>query len=102
FGEWEGLTLEEVRSGHSALLDRIFVDGEDLRRGVTGESWAELTTRFRAAIDSINPESGKLTAVVTHGAAIRSYLADLAGTGWAAAGNCETPANSSVSHLILG
>ena len=102
FGEWEGLTLEEVRSAHSALLDRIFVDGEDLRRGVTGESWAEMTTRVRAAIDSINPARGQLTAVVTHGAAIRSYLADLAGLGWGAAGNCETPANSSVSHLVLG
>ena len=102
FGEWEGLTVDEVRSSHSALFDRIFVDGQDLPRGVTGESWAQLTARFRAAIDSINPGRGLLTAVVTHGAAIRSYLADLAGTGWAAAGSWETPANSSVTHLVLG
>ena len=102
FGEWEGLTVEEVRASHSALFDRIFVDGQDLPRGVTGESWAQLTTRFRAAIESINPERGLLTAVVTHGAAIRSYLADLAGTGWSSAGSWETPANSSVTHLVLG
>jgi broad specificity phosphatase PhoE len=102
FGEWEGLTVEEVRSSHSALFDRIFVDGQDLPRGVTGESWAQLTARFRTAIESINPGQGLLTAVVTHGAAIRSYLSDLAGTGWAAAGSWETPANSSVTHLILG
>ena len=102
FGEWEGLTVEEVRSSHSALFDRIFVDGQDLPRGVTGESWAQLTARFRAAINSINPGRGLLTAVVTHGAAIRSYLADLAGTGWSAAGSWETPANSSVTHLVLG
>ena len=102
FGEWEGLTVEEVRLSHSALFDRIFVDGQDLPRGVTGESWAQLTSRFRTAIDSIDPARGKLTVVVTHGAAIRSYLADLAGTGWSAAGNWETPANSSVTHLILG
>jgi broad specificity phosphatase PhoE len=102
FGEWEGLTVEEVRSSHSALFDRIFVDGQDLPRGVTGESWAQLTARFRAAIDSINPGRGLLTAVVTHGAAIRSYLADLAGSGWSAAGSWETPANSSVTHLVLG
>jgi broad specificity phosphatase PhoE len=102
FGEWEGLTVEEVRANHSALFDRIFVDGQDLPRGVTGESWAQLTTRFRAAIESINPERGLLTAVVTHGAAIRSYLADLAGTGWSSAGSWETPANSSVTHMVLG
>jgi broad specificity phosphatase PhoE len=102
FGEWEGLTVEEVRSSHSALFDRIFVDGQDLPRGATGESWAQLTARFRAAIDSINPGRGLLTAVVTHGAAIRSYLADLAGAGWSAAGSWETPANSSVTHLVLG
>ena len=102
FGRWEGLTVEEVRSNDSALFDRIFIDGQDLPRGVTGESWAQLTSRFRAAIDSINPQRGLLTAVVTHGAAIRSYLADLAGSGWSAAGSWETPANSSVTHLVLG
>ena len=102
FGEWEGLTVEEVRSSHSDLFDRIFLEGQDLPRGVTGESWSQLTARFRSAIDSINPGRGQLTAVVTHGAAIRSYLADLAGSGWAAAGSWETPANSSVTHLVLG
>ena len=101
FGEWEGLTVEEVRSSHADLFDRIFVDGHDLRRGVTGESWEELTSRFRAAMESIDPRPGHLTAIVTHGAAIRSYLADLAGTGWSAAGHCETPANSSVTHVVL-
>ncbi len=102
FGEWEGLTIEEVRASHSVLYDHIFVDGNDLPRGVTGESWAQLTTRFRAAIDSIDLRRGQLTAAVTHGAAIRSYLADLAGAGWSAAGAWETPANSSVTHLVLG
>ena len=102
FGEWEGLTVEEVRTHDSALFDRIFIDGEDLPRGVTGESWAQLTSRVRAAIDSINPGQGLLTAVVTHGAAIRSYLAGLAGVGWSGTAGLETPANSSVSHVLLG
>ena len=102
FGEWEGLTVDEVRSGHSDLFHRIFVDGQDLRRGSTGESWAELASRVRAAMDSIDPRGGTLTAIVTHGAAIRSYLADLGGAGWSGAARLETPANSSVSHLILG
>ena len=102
FGEWEGLTVEEVRTGHRDLFDRIFVDGQDLPRGVTGESWEQLTSRVRAAVDSIRPRPGQLTAVVTHGAAIRAYLADLAGAGWSAAGGLETPLNSSVTHLVLG
>jgi glucosyl-3-phosphoglycerate phosphatase len=102
FGEWEGLTVEEVRAHDSELFDRIFVDGQDLPRGISGESWAQLTSRVRAAIDSINPRQGQLTAVVTHGAAIRSYLADLAGRGWSGTAGLDTPANSSVSHVILG
>ena len=102
FGEWEGLTVEEVRSRYSALFDQIYREGQDLPRGSTGESWEQLTSRFQAAIDSINPARGQLTAVVTHGAAIRSYLADLSGTGWAAAGGWETPANCSVTHLVFG
>ncbi|MGH8927740.1 MAG: histidine phosphatase family protein [Acidimicrobiia bacterium] len=102
FGPWEGLTTDEVRAGFAQLFDDIFLRGQDLPRGVSGESWSQLTERIRTTIASISPEPGKLTAAVTHGAAIRSYLADLSGGGWATAGSLETPANASVTHLVMG
>jgi broad specificity phosphatase PhoE len=101
FGTWEGLTMEEVRATDSVLYGQIFKERRDLPRGSTGESWAQMAHRIRGAIESIDPAGGQLTAVVTHGAAIRAYLANLAGRGWSAAGDWDTPANTSVTHLVL-
>ena len=103
FGEWEGLTVEEVRSQALGVVRSHLC-------GRPGPSDGVSTGRILGAAHVPGPggdrfdqsRAGLLTAVVTHGAAIRSYLADLAGTGWAAAGRLETPANSSVTHLVLG
>lgn len=101
FGKWEGLTFTEINRDWPDLFKRIFVHGEDLARGETGETWAGLANRVRGAIDRVSPAVGQVTAVVTHGAAIRGLLSSLVGGGWPQAQNWETPANTSVSHLIL-
>jgi probable phosphoglycerate mutase len=101
FGKWEGLTFDEIRRDWPELLERIFRDRLDLPRGETGETWAQLGRRVREAMFAIAPQPGELTAVVTHGAAIRAYLADLVDGGWSEAAALETPANSSVTHLIM-
>ncbi|MDP3984872.1 MAG: histidine phosphatase family protein, partial [Acidimicrobiia bacterium] len=82
FGQWEGLTMAEIRLGWPELFERIFVHGEDLARGETGETWSQLAARVRRAFDAVGARAGSVTGVVTHGAAIRSYLASLAGGGW--------------------
>jgi broad specificity phosphatase PhoE len=101
FGKWEGLTFSEINGEWPELFERIFVHREDLARGETGETWEGLATRVRAAIDRVAPATGEVTAVVTHGAAIRGLLSSLVGGGWHQAQNWETPANTSVTHLIL-
>ena len=101
FGTWEGMTVEEVQAADSHLYSQIFHERQDLPRGSTGESWGQMAQRIRGAIESIAPVRGQLTAVVTHGAAIRAYLADLAARGWSAAGDWDTPTNTSVTHLVL-
>lgn len=100
FGMWEGLTLTEIRQGWPELFERIFRDREDLARGETGETWAELAARVRAVIDDLAPEPGQVTGVVSHGAAIRAFLSSLVGGGWERAHTWETPANTAVTHLI--
>ena len=101
FGKWEGLTTEEIRAT-GGLFDQIFVDGSDHPRGETGETWALLERRMRKALKEIEPAAGKITGVVTHGAAIRAVITSLADGGWQGAVNLLTPANTSVTHLVMG
>jgi broad specificity phosphatase PhoE len=101
FGKWEGLTTEEIRAT-GGLFDQIFVDGSDHPRGETGETWALLERRMRKALEEIEPARGKITGVVTHGAAIRAVITSLTGGGWWGASNLLTPANTSVTHLVMG
>jgi broad specificity phosphatase PhoE len=57
---------------------------------------------MRKALEEIEPARGKITGVVTHGAAIRAVITSLTGGGWWGASNLLTPANTSVTHLVLG
>lgn len=101
FGRWEGLTVDEIRRDWSILFDRIFLDRTDLPRGETGETWAQLAERVGRALSTINPRRSEITAVVTHGAAMRAYLSALSGGGWSQAATLDTPANASVTHVIV-
>lgn len=100
FGQWEGLTTEEIRAT-GELFDQVFVDGSDHPRGGTGETWALLERRMRKALKEIDPAGGKITGVVTHGAAIRAVITSLTDGGWRAAADVFTPANTSVTHLVM-
>lgn len=100
FGNWEGMTTEEIRAT-GPLFDQIFVDGSDHPRGDTGETWGLLEHRMRKALEEIHPAPGKVTGIVTHGAAIRAVLTSLAGRGWTGANGLFTPPNTSVTHLVM-
>ncbi|HEX9762325.1 MAG TPA: histidine phosphatase family protein, partial [Acidimicrobiia bacterium] len=73
----------------------------DLRRGGTGESWGELTSRVANTLGDLQPASGEPTLVVAHGGAIRSYISSLTDTRDSHSESLHTPANTSVSHVAL-
>ncbi len=100
-GEWEGLTTPEIEARWPDVLEEIYGKGVDLKRGTTGESWAELTARFTSAIDTIEPASGEPTVVVAHGGAIRAYISSLTATTDTYAESLYTPRNTSISHVAL-
>lgn len=100
-GRWEGLTTSDIAERWPGELEIIFRDGVDLRRGVTGESWGELTARFVNAIESFEMSDGEPTVVVAHGGAIRAYISSLTKTHDTHAESLFTPANTSVSHVAL-
>lgn len=74
-GKWEGLTLQEVQDQFGDLFRRTFEDGEDLKRGETGENVAELSQRVRTTVDSVMAkQNGDHVTFVSHGSAIRSFV----------------------------
>ncbi|HEU4332072.1 MAG TPA: histidine phosphatase family protein [Lapillicoccus sp.] len=79
-GEWQGLTSAAVRTRDPELLARMG-RGEDVRRGRTGETVAELASRVRAALNDViaSLEPGRVAVVVCHGVAARAGVASLVG-----------------------
>ncbi|MDX1469064.1 MAG: histidine phosphatase family protein [Acidimicrobiia bacterium] len=100
-GEWEGLTTEQIIEGWPAVMERIYKHGVDLRRGITGESWGELTVRFTKALDGVEKAPGAPTVVVAHGGAIRSYVSSITDTEETYGESLFTPSNTSVTHVAL-
>ncbi|MEX2135163.1 MAG: histidine phosphatase family protein [Acidimicrobiia bacterium] len=100
-GEWEGLTTPEIEARWPDVLEEIYGKGVDLKRGSTGESWAELTTRVTSAVETIEPAAGEPTVVVAHGGAIRAYISSLTASTDTYAESLYTPRNTSFSHVAL-
>lgn len=100
-GKWEDLTSVEIDEQFPGVLDQIYLHGNDLPRGETGETWAQLTARFRSAVESVAFASGEPTVIVAHGGAIRAYISSLTATKDTHAESLYTVANTSVSHVAI-
>ncbi|GAB3071082.1 histidine phosphatase family protein [Pedococcus soli] len=78
-GQWQGLATAEVRAGYADLLEQM--DVADVRRGVDGETLAEVGARagqaLREVLDGLG--AGECVAVVAHGVSTRAGIADLLG-----------------------
>lgn len=100
FGEWEGRYYEDLMDGASdELARRIFVDGDDLPRGRTGESFAMVRDRLAPFLAGLDLDPSKRTVAVSHGAAIKSVVAAIIGRGVDINDGLATPLNGSVSHV---
>lgn len=98
-GEWEGMTTDEILERWPDVMETIYQKGVDLPRGNTGETWAQLSQRFSAAVHSLEPDEDGHTVVVAHGGAIRSYVSSLTKTTDTHSESLFTPANTSVTHI---
>ncbi|ADU47927.1 Phosphoglycerate mutase [Intrasporangium calvum DSM 43043] len=79
-GEWQGLHADEVRARYPetiAALDR----GEDVPRGVTGETRAEVAHRVGQSVREVEREllPGETALIVAHGVSGRIAATDLVG-----------------------
>ncbi len=79
-GEWQGRSTEQVRQSHPELFAAMG-RGEDVRRGATGETVAELAVRVGAALEEVAAglDPGRVAVVVGHGVSSRAGVAALTG-----------------------
>jgi broad specificity phosphatase PhoE len=102
FGEWEGLTVDEIRSADPNGFRRIFRDGFDEPRGSTGETFAATGNRIaHAAADIADGGTGTI-GVFTHGGATRAYVVGMLGIPFAAREVLPVPRNTAHSEIISG
>lgn len=79
-GLWQGMHADEVRAKYPeviAALDR----GEDVPKGVTGETRADVAARAGAALREVAVEllPGETAIVVAHGVSARAAVTELVG-----------------------
>jgi broad specificity phosphatase PhoE len=84
FGEWEGLTWDEVKAIHPLAIKTRQADKWDFAPP-NGESYADLVARARSWLDE---RDGELF-VVAHGGVARVLLTILAGVALSAAADAE-------------
>jgi len=79
-GEWQGMSTSQVRADYPELTAAMG-RGEDVRRGVTGETVAELAARVRPALEEVGAElePARVAIVVGHGVSARTGVAALTG-----------------------
>ncbi|MBP2649313.1 MAG: alpha-ribazole phosphatase [Firmicutes bacterium] len=74
FGQWEGLTYEQINQRWPGKLERLYRAEEDDVPG--GESFHGLQTRAVRAIERlVNRHQGQTIAIVSHGGTIRTIIA---------------------------
>jgi len=79
-GLWQGMTAGDVAE-QFPVEQAALKAGEDIRRGVHGESMGQVAERTRAAVDDLLTDlaPGDSAVIATHGVAGRTIVASLAG-----------------------
>jgi glucosyl-3-phosphoglycerate phosphatase len=79
-GLWQGMTAGDVAEQFPAEQAALRA-GEDIQRGVHGESLAQVSERTRAAVDEVLAElaPGGCAVIATHGVAGRAVVSSLVG-----------------------
>jgi len=100
FGTWEGANYDELIASGDDTVRRVFIDGEDLPRG-GAERFSDVAKRMRTFLDRARPDSGERVLAVSHGAAIKSLIADIHGRGTDINRDLAVSHNTGITHIVL-
>lgn len=102
FGAWENMTRAEIEAADAAGFARLLA-GEDVARGVTGETFMGVRRRMTGAIESIVARHrGGTVAVVSHGGASRAYLTGVLGIEFADRNRIRSLDNTAFGRIVHG
>jgi len=79
-GQWQGMTAGDVAEQYPEEQAALAA-GEDIQRGIDGESLGEVAERTRAAVDEVLADlaPGHCAVIATHGVSGRVVVASLVG-----------------------
>ena len=99
-GEWEGELWEELEA--AGKLGGYPTDGNDIRRGHTGETWSDVQNRTSGFLNGLlqTHPRGRV-AVASHGGAIRAYAGSVLGFGFDKARLIGSLGNTSVTQTVV-
>lgn len=101
FGEWEGELWEELEA--SGRLGGYPRDGQDIRRGGTGETWEEVQDRVTGFIGGLTDTyAGRRVVAASHGGAIKAYATATLGFRYGKAQLLGPLENTSVTQVAIG
>jgi broad specificity phosphatase PhoE len=102
FGAWENRTRQEIAAMDPAGLAAID-RGEDVRRGGTGETYAEVRERMTDAIGKLAARHpGGSIGIVSHGGAMRAFGTVVLGLDFATRHRLPVAGNTSIAHFVYG
>ncbi len=102
FGEWEGLTVNEIRSTDPNGFRRVFREGIDEPRGRTGETFVGTGRRIAHAAADLAAGGTGTIGVFTHGGATRAHVAGMLDIPFAAREVLPVQRNTAHSEIISG
>ena len=80
FGDWEGMSLEEIENAYPGELDKRFTDIAGYRPPGNGENMNDVSKRVMACLkEIISVKEGKNILIVAHGGVNRTILCDALG-----------------------
>lgn len=102
FGSWETRTADEIAIEDPERWARL-VAGEDVRRGGTGETFAQLQQRVDATVRDLTVRhQGKSVGFISHGAATRALATRIIGLGFAERRRIALLSNASLARFAYG
>ncbi len=103
FGEWEDLAPAVISARWPDEWRRIYIEGNDLPRGISGESYGQVAARMDAAIRELAERHGDdAIGVVGHGGAIRAYVTSVVALPFAERRRLDQPRNTARCRVLLG
>ncbi len=76
FGDWEGLTYEEIKQKFGDLIDRWLFSPSKVEIP-SGEKWESVTQRVKSFLDQMSHRPEKTGLAVTHGGVIKTIVGSI-------------------------